>query len=570
SESLSLKKAGRNFKTNCPFHNEKTPSFVVSPERQIWHCFGCAKGGDAFTFLMEYDHLEFPEALRILAKRAGVELKDTDKKGTFSKKEKIYKINNQAAKFYNYILLSHPAGKKALDYLVKQREISIPLARTFMLGFSPVFGTALSDYLLKKKNWQKNDLIEAGISFFKNGRLHDFFRGRLIFPLTDHNGSIVGFSARALGSEMPKYINTRDTIAYHKGKLFFGLDIAKEDIKKHNQAVVVEGEFDVISSFKEGFRNVIAIKGTALTESQVVLLSRFTEKVTLFLDQDKAGFEAIKRSLSVLERKNLTTTVAFLADGKDPDEIIKKDPIVFKKAIKNDIPVYEFLIDETLKKQTGKNADSKKKITDELLPFFALIENEIIKEHYLKALSKKIDTSFESLLKEVDKIKSGKKDDLITYSKKDKRTRREILEEYLLALIVQSENPKTYLETLEKELKEYVFEVPSYGKILEKLKIFASNVNDFKIEVFAKNLSAELIKVFDACYLMPINKFEKEEKFIEEINIISKELITIFIKEKIKNLKSSLKEKPEKEMDNINQEIAKYINILSKLPKASD
>lgn len=565
SEFITVKKAGRNFKANCPFHNEKTPSFVISPERQIWHCFGCAKGGDVFTFLMEYDHLEFFEALQILAKRTGVELKETGKKGTFSKKEKIYTINNQAARFYNYILLSHPAGKKALEYLTLERKISIPLAKTFMFGFAPSFGSALSDYLIKKKNWQKNDLIESGISFFRGGRLNDFFRGRLIFPLTDHNGNIVGFSARALENEMPKYINTRDTIVYHKGKLFFGLDIAKEEIKKQNQAIVVEGEFDVISSFKEGVKNVVAIKGTALTENQVNLLSRYTEKITLFLDRDEAGFEAIKRSLAVLEKKGLTTTVV-ITDGKDPDEIIKKDPILFKKAIKNDIPVYDFLISEVLKKFNQQDAISKKKITDELLPFFAQIENEIVKEHYLKVLSKKIEISFESLLKEVEKLKLGKKEDQIVFAKKDKRTRREVLEEYLIALIIQNDNPEKIFETVEKNLKDYVFEIPAYGKIFEKLKIYTKTVNKFRGEIFAKNLSTELIKFFDASFLLPITKFENEKKLFEEVNKVSIELMTNFAKEKIKNLKMELKGKKEESLEKINQEIVKYISLLSKLP----
>ena len=201
SEYIPLKKAGRNFKTTCPFHNEKTPSFVVSPERQIWHCFGCGKGGDCYTFLMDYENLEFLEALRILAKKAGIELSETDfvKKDT-SKKEKIYSINKIASEFYHYVLTKHNAGKKALEYLTKVRGTDPRLIETFTIGFSPNKGDVLSKYLIEKKKYNTQDLIDAGLSFTRPGRIVDFFRGRLMFPLYDHRDNIVAFSGRVLSA----------------------------------------------------------------------------------------------------------------------------------------------------------------------------------------------------------------------------------------------------------------------------------------------------------------------------------------------------------------------------------
>ncbi|MCL6096929.1 MAG: DNA primase, partial [Patescibacteria group bacterium] len=411
SEYLPLKKAGRNFKANCPFHNEKSPSFMVSPERQIWHCFGCQKGGDAFSFLMEYENMEFPEALRVLAKKAGVQLKSFSYDNQAqSEKEKIYNLNRHALKFYQYVLLKHNLGKKALFYLKEKRHMTEKLIETFSLGFSPNSGSAVSNYLINKKGYKKQDLYLAGLAFETGGRTVDFFRGRIMFPLSDHRGNIVGFSARVLDEKQDtsKYINTKETSVYHKGSLFFGLDIAKDEIKKSQQAILVEGEFDVIACFREGIRNTVAIKGTALTENQVALLSRFTPKVTLCLDMDEAGFEATKRSLPLIEKKGLTTTI-IIPDGKDPDEAIQKNPGAFKKALKDDIGIYDFLIAKFLSLYDKTSSEGKGKIVEEIKPLLSAVENEVVKEHYIKKLSREIDTSIESIAKEIDKYQSGKK-----------------------------------------------------------------------------------------------------------------------------------------------------------------
>ena len=408
SEYIPLKKAGRNFKAPCPFHNEKTPSFVVSPERQIWHCFGCGKGGDCFTFLMEYENLEFAEALRILAQKAGVKLATSIfSKRESSKKEKIYSLNHIVSDFYHYVLTKHPIGKIALSYLLKTRKIDPRLIETFNLGFSSREGTALSSYLMNKKKYSKQDLVEAGISFIREGRVVDFFRNRIMFPLFDQRDNIMGFSGRIIddrGGVDSKYVNTKDTFVYHKGSVFFGLNLAKDEIKKTGQVIVVEGEFDVISCFSIGIKNVIALKGTALTENQATLISRYVPKVTLCLDQDEAGFEAIVRSLPSLEKKGLTTTIIQLGKFKDPDEAIKKDPVFFKKSVKNDIGVYDFLLEHFLNAFDKTSALGKKKIAENLLPLIGGIENQIVKEHYLKILSSALDTSFENLVFEMEKI----------------------------------------------------------------------------------------------------------------------------------------------------------------------
>lgn len=556
SEYLPLRKIGRNFTTACPFHNENTPSFVVSPERQIWHCFGCNKGGDVFTFLMEYENLEFIEALRILAKKVGVTLKAGESSFSSSKKELIYSLNRLSAEYYNYVLTKHKAGNLALDYLLKKRGLNERLINSFNIGFAPNSGEDLSNYLINKKKFTKLDLIEAGLSFSK-GKIFDFFRGRIIFPLIDHRENIVGFSGRNITDSDfgPKYINTRDTLVYHKGGMFFGLNKAKEEIKKIGFSIVMEGEFDVISAFKEGIKNAVALKGTALTENQALLLSRFAPKVALCLDQDSAGIDAMKRSIPVLEKRGLSISV-IIPKEKDPDDAIKKNPGDFKKAIKNDVEVYDFFIEKLIKENNIETASGKKKVTDEILPLISSIQNEIVKEHYLKKLSQKIDTSYESLIRQIDKKDDElKKNETVKGQRPD---RREMLEGYLLSLILQAQNSRDLLIKSKDILAEYKFRIPSIGMIFADLFLFLNKKESYAIDAFSKNLSKELLPIFNKCFLMPLSKFENSTKYEEEVIKASKDLRIFFLKERIREIGKNLKDKNEsgEEMQELQKEIA--------------
>lgn len=571
AEYLPLKKMGRNFKALCPFHSEKTPSFVVSPERQIWHCFGCQKGGDCFTFLMEYERLEFPEALRILAKRAGVELSAVHfEPGITSKKEQIYNLNSLAAEFYHYILTKHKAGKKALLYLQK-RGLKPQTMMTFKLGFSPNVNYALVSYLLNKKKYKKEEITEAGLSTYKNGRMADFFVGRIIFPLFDHRDNIIGFSGRVLVKDSTanwqsesKYVNTRETIVYHKGDVFFGLNIAKETIKKENTAIIMEGEFDVISSFQEGIVNAIAVKGTALTENQVNLIARYAQKIALCFDQDKAGLEAIKRSLPILEKKGLTTMI-ILPNGKDPDESITKSPLEFKKAIKNEIGVYDYLFGLTLKNFDKNKIEGKKSIADELLPFFSQIENEIVKEHYLKKLSAELATSYDSILKQVEKLTKKEPSTQMPSTTTKKRDRQEILEEYLLALILQAEKTKEIFQKASKILSNISFKTSSIAKILQRLSVYFKNQETLNVKKFLDALPVELSSSFDLCYIFPLPKFFEEEKYEEEVIKVAEELRVLSLREKIKGLTEKIKkEENSNELKLLRNELLRLISLLKR------
>lgn len=568
-EFLTLKKAGRNFKANCPFHNEKTPSFVVSPERQIWHCFGCNRGGDCYSFLMQYEHVEFPEALRMLAKRTGVVLQSArfDSPIT-SKKESIYKLNALAAEFYHYLLTKHRSGQRAQAYL-KERGLTEKLIGTFKIGYAPNTGFALTDYLIKKKGYTKQDMLDAGLGTVRGRGVGDFFLGRIMFPLTDHRENIVGFSGRSFteGAFGPKYINTRETLAYHKGEMFYGLVTAKEAMKRENQVILVEGEFDVIACFREGITNVVAIKGTALTEPQVKLLSRFVQKVTMCLDGDNAGYEAMKRSLAVLEPKGLTTTVIVIPQGKDPDEALKTDPGAFKAAVKDDIPVYDYLMERMLKEYDIGTVEGKKTVGDTLLSLFSRIENEIVKEHYMKKLSRLLDTTYESLLREMERL--TRRDRVRTVPKvlpKVKRTREELLEEYLLALIVQSETPSLVLERAVTFLADSVSRDRAYQKILYALQKYLDENHSFDGKRFGESLPKELHEAYNRSCLFPLAQLTDQEKYLLEAEKVAMQLHDMYLRQKMRQLALEIAES-EKQGHAADELRESYSHLASSLKK---
>jgi len=567
---IPIKKMGNNFKAICPFHNEKTPSFVISPERQIWHCFGCGRGGDAFSFLMEYEHIEFPEALRILAEKTGVNLQQKGfDSATSSKKETMYRLNRLSAEFYHFLLTKHPIGKQAMAYLT-ERKIKPQTIETYMLGFAPSGGSALTTYLLQKKKYKPEELLEAGLATKRIGKIVDFFADRLMFPLFDHRDNVIGFAGRIMHikEDSAKYINTRETLVYHKGSVFFGLNGSKEYIKKKEQAIIMEGEFDVIAAFQEGITNTVAIKGTALTEEQVNLISRYAKKVTLCFDDDGPGQEAMKRSLPILERKGLTTTVIVIPNGKDPDEAIKQDAVAFKKAVRQDLPIYDVLLSQALHKYSVTSAEGKRKIGEELLPHIAQIGNEIVKEHYLRAIAKAINTSVDVLIKELEKQskKEVVKEDMVV-TNKGKKPREEILEEYLIALIVQHHNPQLATSDLQQFIAAYTWEIQSLGKIA-KIFLEQSVSSSFSIKTFVKILPSELLPAFDTCFLLPLPFFKNEEEYGKEIAKTMYELSVLGLKNDIKKLTKQIgvyeKEGNEEKLIACQEQLQILLSTLSK------
>ncbi|HVZ12749.1 MAG TPA: DNA primase [Patescibacteria group bacterium] len=568
-ERIPLKKAGRNFKTPCPFHGEKTASFVVSPERQIWHCFGCQKGGDMFTFLEEYENITFAEALRELAAKAGVTLTRSAARSDREKKQElIYSLNHLAQQFYNFLLLSHPAGKNALKYLTDERKLSIPLIKTFMLGYAPE-GDALAKYLIGKKKYTEEDLVLAGLAYQKGKYVSDFFRHRIIFPIIDHRGNTVAFSGRQLdpNSYGGKYVNTRETPVYVKGDTLYGLNLAKDSIKSEGKVIIVEGEFDVITSHKEGITNIVAVKGTALTDNQIKLLKRFTQKFAFCFDTDSAGTEAQRRSIQLIEHEGITATVIVPPQGKDPDELLNENPVEFKKAVKNDKNVYDFVIDTALAEYDPTTSDGKKGILSRTLSYLASIENQVVKEHYMKKLADSIGTSIGAVTQEADKVKKPQAE-TTKINSKSSLPREEVLEIYLLSLIFQSSDPKKALLVARSVLDGVELSTIPLEKVLVALENYQQPEVAFSVSEFTKFLPAELHIPFDTAYLAPISEFADREHFEREIEKTATSARSLSVKKKLQKLAESIKEaeaeKDTEQLEKYEADFDKFSKLLSK------
>lgn len=541
---VALKKSGRNFTALCPFHNEKSPSFVISPERNIWHCFGCSKGGDTFTFLMEYSHIDFGEALRELADRAGVQITSMPAlTETERKRDKILKLNALSLQFYHFLLTSHPLGKPALEYLLKVRKIPKPLVDKFRIGYAPNSFRALTRYLIQKRKIKKEDLFDAGLVAEKNGKIFDFFRHRIIFPIANSRGDIIAFSGRALdNTTFPKYINTRETLLYKKGDTLFGLDLAVEEIKRQKKVILVEGEFDVISAFHSGIQNIVAIKGTALTESQIKILKRYAEKILFCFDSDVAGTRAQQRSIGVIEKMGLLANVIRLPQGKDPDELLKTSPADFKRALKNDISVYDFIIESNASELALETVEGKSEMIKRALPFLLSIQNEVIKEHYIKKLAQILNASIESLIKEGQKMTLPQKPITAPNTQKS-RSQEELAEEYLLSLLLQSENPAEHCILVSTIVSDISFSIPACDRLFHYLKDFCDARDTFSINEFARKLPSELLPTFDRCLLAPVGQFKTTEDHIAEIEKTAKKVKFLAAKNKLRELSSQIRQK---------------------------
>lgn len=536
SEFVELKKAGRNYRALCPFHSEKTPSFMVSPELQIFKCFGCGEGGDVYAFLQKYEGMDFWESLKFLAERAGVKLKPI-KPGLMSEREKIYEVNSLATYFYHYLLTKHDVGKKALSYLKEKRKLKKDTIETFQLGYSPDKPLTLKKYLVEKKKIDLNDLEKAGIVYKRGGQAVDRFRGRIIFPLHDHRGNIVGFAGRILPGErtdLAKYINTPETPAYSKSKLLYGLNVSRSSIKKAKGAVVVEGELDMISSWQTGFKNTVAIKGSALTQEQVKLLSRYTDSLVLAMDADIAGDTAAKRGIEIAEREGFEIKVVKLSGFKDPDEAARKAPDKLKKAIEKASSVWDFIIDSVLSKYKKIDGAAKAKISKELIPSLALISDKIVQAHYIGVVAKKLGVSEEAVAQQVinkpDLKRQPSKRPVQELTNEATKGRRELLEERLLAVCFRHD-PKALLE---RQIKTQV-STPLAKRILEELRSFFKKHKSFDPSEFASELPRELVEGFTKLVLKDIKGLEdaREEVYKKEIDLIKRELSILAIKEKL-------------------------------------
>lgn len=546
SEYLSLKKTGANFKTNCPFHNEKTASFVVSPERQIWHCFGCQKGGDVFTFLMEKEGMEFKEALEFLAKKTGVVLKKTPDKQDF--KDRLYEVNLKAQEFYHYILTKHKLGKPALEYL-GERGISDESIEKFGIGYAPNSWESLTKFLTKR-GFKFSEIIESGLGVASKNSCYDRFRGRITFPLIDGKDNLRGFSGRVLQAAEPKYINSPQTPIFDKSTFLFGMNLAKTEIRNKKEVVLVEGEMDAILSHQAGFKNVVASKGTALTEGQIELIKKYTDNIKLCFDMDLAGDSASRRGIEIADKAGLNIQVVQIKGGKDAAEVVLEDPKIWEKAISEAVPIYDYYLSSIAKRYDTKNPADLKKIGEELIPIWAKITDDLIRERYNQKLAAFLRSDEKVIRDAVGKARKPINGDLSQVFKKVTladnavagKTRRELLEEYLVALLLHPPLDFTFVAYY----PETLFLKESFRQIYVMLFLYLDTISfksrAFNINEFAANLPKELVNEVDRLYLTQLDsKLQDSKNWQKEFTGVISELKKALIKASLERLSLEIK-----------------------------
>ena len=454
-EYVQLKRSGRNWKGLSPFSSERTPSFMVSPEKQIWHDFSSGKGGNMFSFVMEVEGLDFKGALEFLARKAGIDLDQFRTPGRQGgpNKERIYETLEAAARFYQ---VQFSKNKTALEYVLKKRKFTKETALEWRLGYAPNTGNALVDYL-KKQGFAEKEIQQAGLmSRFKS----DMFRGRLMIPLQDPQGRVIGFTARLLSEDpnQPKYINTPQTVLYDKSRHIYGLHLAKESIRKSQFTVITEGNLDVIASHQAGVRQVVATAGTALTEPHLKALSRFTGDIRLSFDADKAGLNATERAIPIASRVKVSLSVISIPSGKDPDELIKQDPNIWKEVIQKHEYALDWLMTRYQKLLNTETAEGKRQYSDVLLPVVQSLSDPVEKDHYLNAIAKAIGVSKEALTTKLGQTRAANEPDRRRRVKTEPRPLDKVaienqrLQDNLLALALLQPTLRIYLEAIVPEM----------------------------------------------------------------------------------------------------------------------
>ena len=404
SEYIRLQKAGSNYKALCPFHNEKTPSFMVSEEKQIWHCFGCGKGGDIFSFVMEIEGLDFKEALETLARKAGVRLEkfSRPREEGVADKNRLYSILELATRWYEKNLWAGKGGRKVLAYL-RKRGLKDGTIKKFRLGYAPEGWRHMLEFLTKR-GYKLPEIAQTGLlvekaeeeSRIKNqeSRSYDRFRDRIIFPIFDIMGRPVGFSARVApgGDETSaKYVNTPQTVLYDKSRTLYGLHLAKTEIKRRDEAILVEGNTDVVASHQAGFENTIAVCGTALTSEQIKIIKRYTENLKMCFDMDEAGQAAARRSAKEALKNDLNIKVISISAGKDAADCVKEDEKEWKRAVEGARGIMEFYFEDAFSRYDSRDPRQKKKIAQELLNIIKDIASPIEQACWVKALAERLD-----------------------------------------------------------------------------------------------------------------------------------------------------------------------------------
>ncbi|MFA7171669.1 MAG: DNA primase, partial [Candidatus Paceibacterota bacterium] len=558
-------------------------SFIVSPERQTWHCFGCGEGGDIFSFVMKMEGVEFVDALKTLADKAGVQLKKMDYKDK-GEKSNILEVVEAAKKFYRECL-KIKSGVKAYEYL-RGRGISDETIEVFELGYAPDSWSLLSEYL-QKKGFKEKDIFAAGMTVQKEkGGFYDRFRGRIMFPIDNIAGQTAGFSSRIMpgGDESSaKYINTPETLVYNKGRILYGLDKSKIFIRQKDQCVMVEGNVDVIASFQAGVNNVVATSGTALTVDQLRIIKRYTNNIVFSFDMDSAGVKAASRGIEMALAEGMNVSVIRVPEGKDPADCVKSDPQVWVEAATSPIKVMDFYFESTLAKYDKNDVEGKKKIAQELLNIISKISNKIEQSFYLQRLSGDIgieENILADILKDVKREQKPARINAAYRSDKAsvvKPNREYKLQEKLLGFVaVDLSNFGAKFEGLDELFENKDF-LDIYKEIEDCYKsrksLLKEDLEQIKQKLEDKDSShvgsQNLASVLDAA-IFSVESHSDEDEFdiVSEAEKCIANLREIILRRKIKKIEMEIKSADISNNAELLEELSKeYVRLLGEIDK---
>ena len=575
SSYIKLEKVGANYRALCPFHSEKKPSFFVSPARQIWHCFGaCNEGGDIFKFVMKIEGVEFGDALRILAKRAGVELKPRDPVLQTARK-RLYDICEIAAKFFEKQLSSTKKGSKVKEYLHK-RGIKDESIYEWRLGYAPDVKDALSKFL-KSRGYKEEEIIKSGLAIRRDeGGIYDRFRSRIIFPIFDLNSQVIGFGGRIFGKEdeVAKYMNIPNTSLYDKSKVLYGLNKSKMFIRQEDNCVLVEGYIDAIMSYQAGVKNVVAVSGTALTPFHLRILKRYTNNLTTSFDMDVAGNSATKRGIDLAQKEEFNIRVVIMPKGLDPADIILQHPEDWENLVRSAKSIMEFYFESAFSSHDASTAEGKREISNILIPVIANIPNKIEQSHWIGELSKKLGVPEKSIEEEINRQaqKIEKEDSLqeetsASSSKEgseyESKSRREKIEQRIFLIIFTFPE---FLENIEDSYKNLfspkgtalcdnlIKEKEEFLKEPEKLTV-SSDIKDFFDYLWLKKeIEQETLK----------DKKENEKELKELLN----ELKKMTLRDELESISQEIKKLEEEgNKDEVQKLIQKFNELSQELLK---
>ncbi len=575
-EKVTLQRSGSSWRGLCPFHSEKSPSFFVSEQIQRYRCFGCQETGDVFTFLEKYEGMTFAEALQTLAERAGITLTKQSFSAEDDTRKRVLEILDLAKEYYHFLLTKHKTGEVALKYL-QGRGITNDSIKLFQIGFSLPGWDGVIKYLHEKKKYSLSDLEAAGLIIKGNGgRYYDRFRGRVMFPLTDHRGRVVGFSGRVLEKETKeaKYINSPETMVYHKSEMLFGYSQLYQFLRKENEVLIVEGEFDVISSAQAHVNNVVAVKGSVLTDQQMKLLSRTVNKIILSFDMDSAGITATKRAIEVAKPFGLELRVIRLPaelNSKDPDELARTQPQEWRHIVKSSISVYDFFLAASLKSHNAETPEGKRKIIDELAPIFGGISHAVELEYYVEKLATALQVKTSIVKADLEKFKQVKRAGLlrtpspkpqVTEEKElpEKETRKSRLEEYVLFLLFNGVEEQIFARA--EQLKHVHFARNALRQLINQI---IAQTEPFHLADFAKSLPEDLQQLLmDVSMNKKYVEMAAELDFEKEWKKSIQELINLDIAEEVNEMGAELDQLEQKNEKTADDEL-RHAELLRKI-----